>query len=241
MLDAVVDVDLDLERGRSLGIVGESGSGKSTLARVIAGLQAPTSGTVALSVGAPQHGRMRPRVQMVFQDPTSSLDPRQRAGDAIAEVLRVHHIVLRDQVARRVHDLLARVGLPGTVAESLPRHLSGGQRQRVAIARALASEPELLVADEAVASLDVSVKAGILNLLRDLQHELGLTLILITHDLATVGHACDQIAVMHQGRIVEWGNAEHVLGAPRHEYTAALLAAVPRLPAARSGRRVGAG
>jgi len=235
-LDAVSGVDLEVAAGRALGIVGESGSGKTTLARVMVGLQRPTVGSVSVTTAPPARGRDRPRVQMVFQDPSSSLDPRQSVRSAVAEVLRVHGIVGRDQVDARVAELVEQVGLPAAVADSLPRQLSGGQRQRVSIARALAAEPEVLIADEAVASLDVSVKAGILNLLRDLQHRLGLTLVLITHDLATVGHACDDIAVMYLGRIVEQGDAASVLDSPNHPYTRALMSAVPRLGASRTGQ-----
>lgn len=235
-MDAVTAVDLEIAAGRALGIVGESGSGKTTLARVMVGLQQLTEGAVSNSFSKPANGNERPRVQMVFQDPSSSLDPRQSVRNAIAEVLHVHRIVGREHVETRVAELVAQVGLPLSVLDSLPRRLSGGQRQRVSIARALASEPEVLVADEAVASLDVSVKAGILNLLRDLQRRTGLTLVLITHDLATVGHACDEIAVMYLGRIVEQGPAEAVLSDPKHPYTRALLAAVPRLDEPRRSR-----
>lgn len=238
-LDAVTDVDLEIVAGSALGIVGESGSGKTTLARVMVGLQRPSAGTVTTAFSPAARGDARPRVQMVFQDPSSSLDPRQTVRDAIAEVLRVHHVVGRDGIGARVESLVTRVGLPTSVLDSLPLRLSGGQRQRVSIARALASEPEVLIADEAVASLDVSVKAGILNLLRDLQRETGLTLVLITHDLATVGHACDEIAVMYLGRIVEHGPAGDVLSRPMHPYTKALLAAVPRLGERRTSRPLG--
>ncbi len=228
-LAAVLDVTLAVEAGSSVGIVGESGSGKTTVARTICGLQPATSGAVTINASAPERGRSRPRVQMVFQDPTSSLDPRQRVRDIIGEVLRVHHIVPRNRVDARVEELAAQVGLSKGLLDVLPKRLSGGQRQRVAIARSLAAEPAVLVADEAVSALDVSVKAGILNLLSDLKTDLGLTLVLITHDLATVRHACDNVAVMYLGRLVEVGPAEQVMTRPAHPYTRALLDAIPHV------------
>lgn len=228
-LHAVRDVSLVVRRGTSLTVVGESGCGKSTLAKAIVGLLPPSAGSVTLDLESRDGGP--PPVQMVFQDPTSSLDPRQRVGDAIAEVLRAHRLVPRAAVRARCQHMLELVGLPPRVLTALPRQLSGGQRQRVAIARALALEPAVLVADEAVASLDVSVKAGILNLLQELQRDLGLTLILITHDLSTVRHVSDELAVMYLGSIVEQGAADVVMNEPHHPYTRALLAAAPRLHA----------
>jgi oligopeptide/dipeptide ABC transporter ATP-binding protein len=234
-LTAVDDVSLVIRAGRSLAIVGESGSGKSTLARTMCGLQQPTAGRVDVNIAAPASGNPdRPRMQMVFQDPSSSLDPRQRVGDAIEEVLEVHRIVTRDRIEARRNELLALVGLPTSTARVLPKSLSGGQRQRVAIARALANEPGLLLADEAVASLDVSVKASIVRLLRSLQTSLGLALVMITHDLATVRHACDDVAVMYLGRIVEHGTVADVMDHPLHPYTRALIGAIPRLHQPRS-------
>jgi peptide/nickel transport system ATP-binding protein len=213
---AVDRVSLEVPKGSVAGLVGESGSGKSTLARAVAGLT-PYSGTVS--------GVARGRVQMVFQDPYSSLNPRMSIGDAIAEGTRVP----RAQRSAEVGRLLELVSLPATYAGKYPRELSGGQRQRVAIARALAAEPELLIADEITSALDVSVQGAVLNLLRELRGELGLTMLFISHNLAVVRYVCDAVAVMHHGRLVEFGPVEDVIGAPRHEYTRTLLDAVPRL------------
>ncbi|MEU0085895.1 ATP-binding cassette domain-containing protein [Streptomyces sp. NPDC006274] len=213
---AVDRVSLDVPKGSVTGLVGESGSGKSTLARAVVGLT-PYSGTVS--------GVARGRVQMVFQDPYSSLNPRMSIGDAIAEGTRVP----RAQRPAEVGRLLELVSLPPTYAGKYPRELSGGQRQRVAVARALAAEPELLIADEITSALDVSVQGAVLNLLRDLRGELGLTMLFISHNLAVVRYVCDAVAVMHHGRLVESGPVEDVIGAPRHMYTRTLLDAVPRL------------
>lgn len=211
---AVDGVGLDIPPGTVTGLVGESGSGKSTLARAVAGLT-PYSGTI--------EGVERGRVQMVFQDPYSSLDPRMRVGDAIAEGCRVP----RDRRAAEVARLLELVCLPASYARRHPRELSGGQRQRVAIARALAAGPDLLIADEVTSALDVSVQGAVLNLIRDLRAELGLTMLFISHNLAVVRYVCDTIAVMRHGRLVETGPVEDVIAAPRDPYTRALLAAVP--------------
>ncbi|MBT2468730.1 ABC transporter ATP-binding protein [Streptomyces sp. ISL-66] len=213
---AVDAVSLEVPEGSVTGLVGESGSGKSTLARAAAGLT-PYRGTIS--------GVTRGRVQMVFQDPYSSLNPRMSIGDAIAEGARVP----RAQRPAEVGRLLELVSLPATYASKYPRELSGGQRQRVAIARALAAEPELLIADEITSALDVSVQGAVLNLIRDLRSELGLTMLFISHNLAVVRYVCDAVAVMHHGRLVESGPVEDVIGAPRHEYTRTLLDAVPRL------------
>ncbi|GAA3590067.1 hypothetical protein GCM10022419_085760 [Nonomuraea rosea] len=209
---AVDDVTLDLPDGQIVGLVGESGSGKSSLARAVCGLL-PHTGSVE---GAR-------RVQMVFQDPYASLNPRMTIGRTIAEGIRTGD---REREAER---LLGLVRLPPELAGRYPRELSGGQRQRVAIARALGGDPGLLVADEITSSLDVSVQGAVLNLVRGLRDELGLTMLFISHNLAVVRYVADVVAVMHQGRLVETGPAEQVVGAPRHDYTRALLAAVPRL------------
>ncbi|WP_433404646.1 ABC transporter ATP-binding protein [Streptomyces sp. CA-146814] len=213
---AVDGVSLEVPRGSVTGLVGESGSGKSTLARAVAGLT-PYQGTVS--------GVARGRVQMVFQDPYSSLNPRMSIGDAVAEGTRVP----RAQRAAEVGRLLELVSLPAAYTGKYPRELSGGQRQRVAIARALAAGPELLIADEITSALDVSVQGAVLNLLRELRGELGLTMLFISHNLAVVRYVCDAVAVMHHGRLVESGPVEGVIGAPRHAYTRTLLDAVPRL------------
>ncbi|MFJ4781571.1 ABC transporter ATP-binding protein [Streptomyces sp. NPDC088762] len=213
---AVDRVSLEVPKGSVTGLVGESGSGKSTLARAAAGLT-PYRGTIS--------GVTRGRVQMVFQDPYSSLNPRMSIGDAIAEGARVP----RAQRPAEVERLLELVSLPATYASKYPRELSGGQRQRVAIARALAAGPELLIADEITSALDVSVQGAVLNLIRELRSELGLTMLFISHNLAVVRYVCDAVAVMHHGRLVESGPVEDVIAAPRHAYTRTLLDAVPRL------------
>src|SRR5690348_1165694 len=206
---ALDGVDLVIRHGESLGIVGESGCGKSTLARVLVGLVPLTSGTLRINgdaVGVKRSRPMRRHIQMVFQDPSSSLNPMRTVRQILSELLRAHELVPSDRVRARCHELLELVHLPRSVLDVKPRQLSGGQRQRVGIARALALEPEVLIADEAVAALDVSVQATILNLLSDLRERLGLTLIYISHDLSVVRHISDELAVMHLGRIVEAGS-----------------------------------
>jgi oligopeptide/dipeptide ABC transporter ATP-binding protein len=231
-LHAVDGVDLRIGRGEALALVGESGSGKSTLARALAGLLRPDRGEIKLDGRALPGRRSRAdqrKIQMVFQDPYSSLNPRLTVGSMLRELLRVHHVVPRDQVEARCRELLGLVGLGDDALAAHPRQFSGGQRQRVAIARALALRPELLVADEPVSALDVSVQATILNLLQELRGELGLTLLLISHNLAVVRHLCDRVAVMYLGRIIETAPTETLFAAPRHPYTAGLLAAIPRM------------
>ncbi|MEV0586990.1 ATP-binding cassette domain-containing protein [Nonomuraea sp. NPDC050310] len=212
---AVDDVTLEIPPGAIVGLVGESGSGKSTLARAVSGL-VPHTGRIS-------DGR---RVQMVFQNPYASLDPRMTIGQSVAEALL--RLPARERGAE-VERLLDLVALPAKVMGSYPRELSGGQRQRVAIARALGAEPELLVADEITSALDVSVQGAVLNLVRELRAELGLSILFISHNLAVVRYVCDTIAVMHGGRVVEEGPAERLTTEPAHDYTRALLAAVPRL------------
>ncbi|GAA1960024.1 ATP-binding cassette domain-containing protein [Catenulispora subtropica] len=230
---AVDDVSFTVPAGGSLGIVGESGSGKTTTARIIVGLENPDAGHVRvdghdrINAGRGRAERLRraQQVQMVFQDPYLSLDPRITVGAALTETLRLHHPGT-DQAAR-VTDLLSQVGLGAREAQALPRQLSGGQRQRVAIARALAVSPRVLVLDEAVAALDVSVQAQILNLLADLRAELGIAYVFITHDLGVVRCVTDEVAVMRRGAIVERGLTASVLAEPEHPYTRLLLESVP--------------
>jgi oligopeptide/dipeptide ABC transporter ATP-binding protein len=230
-LRAVDGVSLSIEQRAAVGIVGESGCGKSTLARTIVGLVQPTSGSLRFE-GADLDARRdvttRRRIQMVFQDPGSSLNPKLTVGQTLGELLRVHQLVPRSRVDERCRELLELVELSGEFLDSRPSRLSGGQRQRVGIARALAVEPDVLIADEAVAALDVSVQAAILNLLVGLKERLGLTLVFIAHDLAAVRNVCDRVAVMYLGRIVEEGETDSIFETPCHPYTRALLAAVPR-------------
>lgn len=230
---AVDGVSLSVPEGSVLAIVGESGCGKSTLGRLALRLIEPDAGAIRfagedLRTLSPAALRARRRdLQLIFQDPFASLDPRMTVEDAVAEPLRLHRIVPRSQERDRVAELLARVGLRPEHARRWPHEFSGGQRQRIAIARALASGPRLVVGDEPVSALDVSVQAQVVNLLQDLIAELGLTFVLISHDLAVVRHVADRVAVMYLGRIVEEGPSEAVFAAPRHPYTRALLAAVP--------------
>jgi peptide/nickel transport system ATP-binding protein len=238
-------VDLIVRKGETLGLVGESGCGKSTLARLILGIEDPTLGTVALAGRAVAgYGRLdrAKLVQPVFQDPYSSLNPRMRIARIVAAPLEVRGISTAASRRERVRAVLAAVGLPEHFMDVYPSQLSGGQRQRVAIARALVGEPEILVCDEPTSALDVSVQSQILNLLARLKRELGLTLILISHNLAVVHHLADTVAVMYLGRIVEHGPTEAIFADPRHPYTAALLASVlsPRPGAKLPEMRVGA-
>lgn len=233
VLQAVAGVSLSVDRGETLGIVGESGCGKSTLARLLVRLEDPTSGSVELDgreVTGLRGGELRPirrRIQMVFQDPHSSLNPRITIGRALEEVLEVHRLRGRGDRGRRVVELLEMVGLPAAYAERYPHQLSGGQRQRVGIARALAVEPDVVVLDEPVSSLDVSVQSGVMNLLTRLRDELEVAFVFISHDLAMVRHISDRIAVMYLGGVVELGPWEPVSDRPLHPYTLALQQAVP--------------
>ncbi|MEU5101329.1 ATP-binding cassette domain-containing protein [Streptomyces sp. NPDC021354] len=235
---ALRGVSFDVPQGQRFGIVGESGCGKSTLLRILAGLDRPTSGGVAIDgrditgLRERQLGFVRERLQLVFQDPMSSLDPRMRVGDIVAEPLVAQgHPNRRERVA----ELLEAVGLRADAAERYPHQFSGGQRQRISIARALAPRPKIIVADEPVSALDVSVRAQVLNLIADLVEELSLTLVFVSHDLSVVRHVCDRVAVMSGGQIVESGPTEQVYEDPQHSYTRRLIAAVPTLGKALSG------
>jgi peptide/nickel transport system ATP-binding protein len=238
---AVDDVTFTVEEGDSLAVVGESGSGKTSIARMLVGLERPTSGTITVGgqqrrgrrLGSLARAESARKMQIVFQDPYASLDPRQTVGAAIAEALRLSGSKGKSDLSRRTRDLMQLVGLPGDLADRYPRRLSGGQRQRVAIARALAPEPEVLVLDEPVASLDVSIQAQILNVLAQLRRELAVTYVFITHDLSVVRQVADTVMVMHHGKIAESGPVAEILENPQTEYTRTLLASVPsRLPAA---------
>jgi oligopeptide transport system ATP-binding protein len=235
-LVAVNDVSFAVPPGRSLAVVGESGSGKTTVARMIVGLERPTRGRILVAgrerswrhASSRERKRRAREVQIIFQDPYSSLDPRQTVRKCLDEALRLHFDWNGDRRNARVEELLEQVGLARRQADALPRALSGGQRQRVAIARALACEPRVLVCDEAVASLDVSIQAQVLNLMSDIRDETGVTYLFISHDLAVVRQVSDDVIVMRAGHVVESGSTEQVLESPRHPYTKRLLAAIPR-------------
>ena len=240
---AVDGVSFELEEGRTLGLVGESGSGKSTTAYAMLQLLRPTSGSVRFEgreltrLRGETLRRMRREMQIVFQDPYASLDPRMTVGRIVAEPLQAHGLGTRRSRRASVAHLLELVGLDASYTNRYPHEFSGGQRQRIGIARALALSPKLIVCDEPVSALDVSIQAQILNLLKDLQQDLGLTYVFIAHDLAVVRAMSDEIAVMHEGRIVEQGPAEQVYTRPQTDYTRALLAAVPVADPERMQRR----
>ncbi|THH36924.1 ATP-binding cassette domain-containing protein [Aliishimia ponticola] len=228
---AVSDVSLEVRKGETLGLVGESGCGKSTLGRLIAGILPPSSGRVTID-GVPvmTHGvKATTRVQTVFQDPFASLDPRMKVGDTVAEGPITHGLTTRADAASYVAEWFRKVGLDPVWADRYPHQFSGGQRQRIAIARALAMKPDVLICDEPVASLDVSIQAQIINLFLELTRDLNLTTVFISHDLSVVRHVSDRVAVMYLGRIVELGPVAEVFGTPAHPYTDALIGSVPKL------------
>jgi oligopeptide/dipeptide ABC transporter ATP-binding protein len=231
-LIAVDDVGFDLAQGESLGIVGESGCGKTTVARCVVGLQRPDSGSISIDgvdVDAVRSRSERRAVQLIFQDPYSSLNPRMTIGAMLTQLLSFHDLARGARAEERCRELLALVGLPADALTRYPGAFSGGQRQRIAIARALAVEPRVIVADEPVSALDVSIQATILELFADLRDRLGISLVMISHNLAAVRHVCDRVAVMYLGKLVEVGTTEQVFADPRHPYTRSLLNAVPQV------------
>ncbi len=249
VLTAVDGVSFDIPPGRTFSLVGESGCGKSTVARLVVRLYEPTRGRVEFdgidlaTLGSrAAMAPVRRRIQMIFQDPYASLNPRWRVADIVAEPIRTHRLLEGDAaIARRVGELLEQVRLSPVDGEKFPHEFSGGQRQRISIARALASNPDFLVCDEPTSALDVSVQAQILNLMRDLQREMGLTYLFISHDLAVVYHISDTVGVMYLGRLVEWAAARSLFHRPQHPYTRMLLDAIPDLEMTGKARQAVAG
>jgi oligopeptide/dipeptide ABC transporter ATP-binding protein len=233
VVHAVDGVSFDIAPNETLGLVGETGCGKSTVARLVARLLEPTSGTISYAGedithrSARQLRPLRREIQIVFQDPYSSLNPRRRIGSIVGDPLRIHRVGPRSERRDRVHEVLELVGLAPGCADRYPHQFSGGQRQRIGLARAIVTNPRLIVADEPVSALDVSIQAQVLNLVDDLRHEFGLSLLFISHDVSVIRHVSDRIAVMYLGKIVEVAETERLFSAPAHPYTAALLSAVP--------------
>lgn len=243
-LKAVDGVNFDIYRGETLGLVGESGCGKTTLARVILRLSSPTAGKVLFddvpifSLNKQEMRKMRKRMQIIFQDPFGSLNPRLTVGGMISEAIKIHKLARGNEVRQQVVDILDRVGIPAEYAGRYPHEFSGGQRQRIGIARALAVRPDLVIADEPVSALDVSIQAQIINLLKDLQRDLGLTFLFIAHDLGVVEYISDRVAVMYLGKIVELAPSNALYSDPKHPYSQALLSAIPSLDPARRSERI---
>ncbi len=244
VVDAVNDVNLKIFKGETLGLVGESGCGKSTLARLITRLEKPSSGFISFkgeninSYNSKSLKAYRRNVQLIFQDPYSSLNPRKSAAVIIKEPLTIHHIGDRNTRSKSVLELMAKVGLSAEQANRYPHEFSGGQRQRIGIARALILRPEMIVADEPVSALDVSIQAQILNLLKDLKQDFGLTYLFVSHDLNVIRHMSDRIAVMYLGQIVELAQNHDIYDYPLHPYTQMLLAAVPSCDRQKKGKKV---
>ena len=232
---AVDDVSLEVKKGETLGLVGESGCGKSTLGRTLIRLYEPTSGEIEfeqknfLKLSGGQLRQLRKDIQMIFQDPYASLDPRMTVGQILRQPFDIHNVGSSAERTARVKELLELVGLKASHVNRYPHEFSGGQRQRICIARAIALNPKLIICDEPVSALDVSIQAQILNLLKDLQEKLGLTYVFISHDLSVIEYFCDRVAVMYLGKIVEIGSREEIFNNPKHPYTQALLSAIPRV------------
>lgn len=232
---AVEDIDLTIHRGETLGLVGESGCGKSTLGRTLIRLYEPTGGTIKfdgadfINLKGEQLRQKRRDIQMIFQDPYASLDPRMTVGQIVEQPFIIHNMLGKTERQTRVKQLLELVGLKASHVNRYPHEFSGGQRQRISIARAIALNPKLIICDEPVSALDVSIQAQILNLLKDLQEKLKLTYLFISHDLSVIEHVCDRVAVMYLGRIVELSTREELFNNPRHPYTRALLSSIPTI------------
>jgi peptide/nickel transport system ATP-binding protein len=239
---AVDDVSIEIGNGETLGLVGESGCGKSTLSKAIVRLLEPTDGSIVFDnqdISKMSRGALKPirrDIQMIFQDPAESLNSRHTVGSIIGEAFDIHGIGEPAWRHQRVLELLEQVGLPSSAADKYPFEFSGGQRQRIGIARAIALEPKLIICDEPVSALDVSIQSQILNLLLDLQHDMGLSYLFVAHDLAVVKHVSDRIAIMYLGQLMEIGGADEVYAHPKHPYTRALIAAIPEPDPARRGR-----
>lgn len=235
ILTAVDNVSFDIPRGSTFALVGESGSGKSTVGRMLVGLLAPSAGHILIdgtdlaTAGDEESAKLRQRIQMIFQDPYASLNPRWRVRDIISEPYVAFNNPTKGEITKHVDELLERVGLQSHDATKYPHEFSGGQRQRIGIARAISSGPELIVCDEPTSALDVSVQAQVLNLMRDLQKDLGLTYLFITHDLAVVRYMANQIGVLYLGKLIESGPQENIFGQPKHPYTKMLLDAAPSI------------
>ncbi len=232
---AVDNISLTLQKGKTLGIVGESGSGKSTLGRIMLRLIEPTSGQITfnnqdlMQVKPKELRNLRSKMQMIFQDPMASLDPRMSVRELIKEPLDIHNIGSKQERNKAVEDIAEKVGIAKSALEKFPHEFSGGQRQRISIARAVINKPDLIVADEPVSALDVSIQAQILNLLKELRNEMNLSFIFISHDLSVVKYFCDEVAVMYLGNIVEYAPTSELFAAPKHPYTQALISAIPQI------------
>ena len=241
---AVDNISLTLERGKTLGIVGESGSGKSTLGRIMLRLVEPTSGEIIfnqqeITKEKPSELRkLRSKMQMIFQDPMASLDPRMSVKELIQEPLDIHNIGTKAERSKAVEDIAEKVGIAKSALEKFPHEFSGGQRQRISIARAVINKPDLIVADEPVSALDVSIQAQILNLLKELRREMNLSFIFISHDLSVVNYFCDEVAVMYLGNIVEYAPTSELFANPKHPYTQALISAIPEIDTENKAKRI---